>query len=67
MFCADGETTSGASFERALYEGVVREGRVQHEAITLSGYDADGTEVQVFGSKCLPNAVIAFFTLRCTR
>ncbi|XP_026328719.1 uncharacterized protein LOC113236766 [Hyposmocoma kahamanoa] len=43
----DPETEDGVSFENILYKGVIEDGIVQHERITVLGYD--GTEIQILG------------------
>ena len=37
------------SFDKALYNGEVNDGTVNHETITVTGYN--GSDVQLFGGK----------------
>lgn len=46
-YFADSETEDGVSFEKILYEGVIEEGVVRHETITVLGYG--GTHIQILG------------------
>lgn len=61
-YFSDPQAEDSVSFENILYKGVIKDGVVRHETITVLGYD--GPEIQILGGNQF--CVLLLFVAWCS-